>query len=207
MIGLDRAGQTKKLNRTGYRNNSYVVRQAQGFKWWNELSSQEKMHLVEQVTSLDLKFAGKLFDNYAREAAQTPKHKLVPPKVKTIPKTISEMENVRIAKQMGECSLRNGEVQAPRISPLCHSANYSTATTPRPATTLLPCSTPPTRNFRYVRDSCSRYMRQAYIHHPAFERKLGADSASWPNYTPAAASRSSRISSSISATFARSLLK
>ena len=68
------------------------------------------MHLVEQVTSLDLKFAGKLFGNYARKAAQVPKHKLVPPKVKTIPKTISEMENVRIAKQMGECSLRNGEV-------------------------------------------------------------------------------------------------
>jgi len=109
MIGLDRAIQTKKLDRTGYLNNSYVVRQAQGFKWWNELSSQEKMHLVEQVTSIDLKFAGKLFDNYARKAAQVPKHKLVPPKVKTIPKTISEMENVRIAKQMGECSLRNGE--------------------------------------------------------------------------------------------------
>ena len=110
MIGLDRTIQTKKLNCTGYRNNSYVVRQAQGFKWWNELSSHEKMHLVEQVTALDLKFAGKLFDNYARKAAQAPKHKLIPPKVKTIPKTISEMENVRIAKQMGECSLRNGEV-------------------------------------------------------------------------------------------------
>jgi len=56
MIGLDRAIQTNKLNRTGYLNNSYVVRQAQGFKWWNELSSQEEMHLLEQVNSLDFKF-------------------------------------------------------------------------------------------------------------------------------------------------------
>lgn len=68
------------------------------------------MHLVEQATSLDLKFASKLFDNYARKAARAPKHKLVPPKVMTIPKTISEMENVRIARPVGECSLRKGEI-------------------------------------------------------------------------------------------------
>lgn len=110
MIVLDRTKERRKLPRIKHLDNANEARQSHVFTWLGGLSSQEKTHLVKQVASLDLKFIHELYSNYAKKTSYTPKLKLVPPNVINIPANVSELENARAAGQIGEHSLRKGEI-------------------------------------------------------------------------------------------------
>ncbi|MBM2832974.1 MAG: uap1 [Candidatus Brocadiaceae bacterium] len=110
MKALDRQKKTKKLRCTWYPTRPYEAKQDHVFAWLDDLPSQEKTHLIEQITSIDLKLVHKLYSDYAEKVAYIPEHNLVPSPVINIPKDVADLKNERIAKKIGEYSLQKGEI-------------------------------------------------------------------------------------------------
>lgn len=93
-----------------YIHGVFEARQYHIFRWWNEISYQEKKHLLEQIASIDFRLMSTLFHDNPRENARTFRGNLTPPEVITVPGSASEKEEAQRVKRMGEHSLREGKI-------------------------------------------------------------------------------------------------
>ena len=80
------------------------------FRWWDEITSLERSHLLEQTAAIDFQFVQKLFNDNLQKPKNTLQENLVPPQIIPIPKNAYELELTQKARQTGEASLRRGEV-------------------------------------------------------------------------------------------------
>lgn len=80
------------------------------FHWWEELSASEKLHLSEQISSIDFTLLQKLFQERLNSTPDTFHKDLEPPRIIGIPENNEEKKCAEKAKQMGEDSLRKGEI-------------------------------------------------------------------------------------------------
>ena len=80
------------------------------FKWWGEITNAEQKHLLKQTATIDFQFVHKLFNDNRQKTKNTLHGELVPPKIITVPQNASELELAQRARQIGEASLRRGEI-------------------------------------------------------------------------------------------------
>ncbi len=93
-----------------YLKDVFEAGQADIFKWWNEITPSEKKNLLDQISSIDFLLIKKLFNDAVLETTQIRQSNLIPPQIIPIPKNDAEKENAQRAKQIGENSLRKGEI-------------------------------------------------------------------------------------------------
>lgn len=89
---------------------AFQAGQSHVFRWWDEISQQEKNHLLEQLASIHFPFIHKLFRDSQRKATHTGHKTLLPPQIITIPQNHVEWAAAQKAKLLGEDALRNGHV-------------------------------------------------------------------------------------------------
>src|SRR5574337_737541 len=90
--------------------DAFELGQSHIFKWWSEISPAEQKHLLEQTVTIDFQFVHKLFNDNRQKIQNTHQGDLVPPRIITVPKNASERAHTQRARQIGEASLRKGEV-------------------------------------------------------------------------------------------------
>ena len=84
--------------------------QSHVFKWWGEITPAEQKHLLKQTATIDFQFVHTLFNDNRQKTQNTHQGNLVPPQIITVPENASELELVQRARQIGEASLRRGEI-------------------------------------------------------------------------------------------------
>ena len=84
--------------------------QSHVFKWWGEITPAEQKHLLKQTATIDFQFVHTLFNDNRQKTQNTHQGDLVPPQIITVPKNASELELAQRARQIGEASLRRGEI-------------------------------------------------------------------------------------------------
>jgi len=84
--------------------------QSHVFKWWGEITPAEQKHLLKQTAAIDFQFVHTLFNDNRQKTKNTLQGYLVPPQIITVPKNASEQEVTQRARQIGEASLRSGEI-------------------------------------------------------------------------------------------------
>ncbi len=90
--------------------DAFELGQSHIFRWWDEITPSEKKHLLEQTATIDFQFVHKLFNDNLQKTKNTIRGELVPPQIISIPKTAHELELAQRAGQIGEASLRRGEI-------------------------------------------------------------------------------------------------
>jgi len=90
--------------------NALEAGQGHIFRWWDEITSREKKHLLEQIASIDFQFVNKLFRDSLRKATNRTKGCLVPPKVITPPANDFERNVEQNARKVGEEALRERKI-------------------------------------------------------------------------------------------------
>lgn len=90
--------------------NAFEAGQAHIFKWWIEITPSERKNLLDQISSIDFLLVKKLFNDAVTKTTQISRSNLIPPQIIAIPKNDAEKEIAQRAKQIGEGSLRKGEV-------------------------------------------------------------------------------------------------
>lgn len=90
--------------------DAFELGQSHIFKWWGEISPAEQKHLLEQTATIDFQFVHKLFNDNRQKPPNTRLGDLVPPQIITVPKNASELALAQRARQIGEKSLRRGEI-------------------------------------------------------------------------------------------------
>jgi len=90
--------------------HAFEAGQAHIFKWWNEITPSEKKDLLNQISSIDFLLIKKLFEKALLKTTQPIQGSLIPPQIIAIPKNDAEKEIAQRARQIGENSLRKGEV-------------------------------------------------------------------------------------------------
>ena len=90
--------------------DAFELGQSHIFKWWDEITPSEKKHLLEQTATIDFQFVHTLFNDNRQKTKNTLQGDLVPPQIITVPKNASEQEVAQRARQIGEASLRSGEI-------------------------------------------------------------------------------------------------
>ena len=75
-----------------------------------EITPAEQKHLLKQTATIDFQFVHKLFNDNRQKTKNTIQGDLVPPQIIPVPKKASELELAHRARQIGEASLRRGEV-------------------------------------------------------------------------------------------------
>lgn len=93
-----------------YIEDAYKFGQSHVFGWWNELTPSEKKSLLEQISSIDFLLIKNLFNDAVLKTTQVRQGVLVPPHVIAVPKNDAEREIAERARQIGEKSLRKGDV-------------------------------------------------------------------------------------------------
>ena len=89
---------------------AFQAGQSHVFQWWDEISQQERDHLLEQITSIHFSFVHKLFRDSQRKATHAGQKTLLPPRIIAIPKNYEEREAEQKARRLGEDAIRNGHV-------------------------------------------------------------------------------------------------
>lgn len=109
--------KTLDADLSGYRkaiDNAFEASQSHIFRWWNEISKQEKKHLLHQIATIDFPFIHDLFKSYSLcktpSAAHTDGLQLTPPNVIPVPVNNREKISALEARCIGEESLRKGEI-------------------------------------------------------------------------------------------------
>ena len=97
-------------NYKGCIKNAFEWGQSHVFKWWGEITPAEQKHLLKQTATIDFQFVHKLFNDNRQETKNTLHGELVPPKIIPVPQNASELELAQRARQIGEASLRRGEI-------------------------------------------------------------------------------------------------
>ena len=90
--------------------DAFELGQSHIFRWWDEITPSEKKHLLEQTATIDFQFVHTLFNDNRQKTKNTLQGDLVPPQIITVPKNASEQEVAQRARQIGEASLRSGEI-------------------------------------------------------------------------------------------------
>lgn len=90
--------------------HAFEAGQTHIFRWWDEIAPSEKKNLLHQISSIDFLLIKKLFEKALSKTMQPVQGSLTPPQIIAIPKTDSEKERAQRAWQIGEGSLRKGEV-------------------------------------------------------------------------------------------------
>ena len=107
----NRAALGKKYpNYKRWIENAFKSGQSHLFRWWNEITDAEKKRLLEQTAGIDFQFVQKLFNDNQQKTKNTLQGDLVPPQIIPIPKTTPELALAQRARQIGEASLRRGEI-------------------------------------------------------------------------------------------------
>ena len=115
--GLEFILKTLDADLSGYRKaiaNAFEASQSHVFRWWNEISKQEKKHLLHQLATTDFPFIHDLFKNSfiskTQPAACATRPQLTPPSVISDPVNDQEKVSALEARRIGEESLRRGEI-------------------------------------------------------------------------------------------------
>ncbi len=90
--------------------DAFELGQSHVFKWWGEITPAEQKHLLKQTATIDFQFVHTLFNDNRQKTKNTLQGDLVPPQIITVPKNASEQEVAQRARQIGEASLRSGEI-------------------------------------------------------------------------------------------------
>ena len=90
--------------------DAFELGQSHIFRWWDEITPSGKKHLLKQTATIDFQFVHKLFNDSLQKIKTTLRGELVPPKIITVPQDASELEIAQMARQIGEASLRRGEI-------------------------------------------------------------------------------------------------
>ncbi len=90
--------------------DAFELGQSHIFKWWDEITPAEQKHLLQQTATIDFQFVHKLFNDNRHKTQNTHQGDLVPPQIITVPKNASELALAQRARQIGEASLRRGEI-------------------------------------------------------------------------------------------------
>ncbi|HHT9104394.1 MAG TPA: UTP--glucose-1-phosphate uridylyltransferase [Candidatus Wujingus californicus] len=90
--------------------NALEAGQGHIFGWWDEITSREKKHLLEQISSIDFQFVNKLFRNSLRKVTNRTKGRFVPPKVITPPANDLERNVEQKVRKVGEKALRERKI-------------------------------------------------------------------------------------------------
>jgi len=90
--------------------DAFELGQSHIFKWWDEITPAEQKHLLQQTATIDFQFVHKLFNDNRHKTQNTHQGDLVPPQIITVPKNASELALAQRARQIGETSLRRGEI-------------------------------------------------------------------------------------------------
>lgn len=117
MIKLEFIIKTLDADLSGYRKaigNAFEASQTHVFRWWNEISKQEKKHLLHQIATIDFPFIQNLFKIKSLCKTQPDTRaaglQLTPPNVISVPVNDQEKISALEARRIGEESLRNGEI-------------------------------------------------------------------------------------------------
>ena len=116
-MGLEFIIKTLDADLSDYRKaigNAFEASQSHVFRWWNEISKQEKKHLLHQIATMDFPFIHDLFMNKSLCKIQTVASaaglQLTPPNVIPVPVNDQEKISALEARRIGEESLRKGEI-------------------------------------------------------------------------------------------------
>jgi len=90
--------------------DAFELGQSHVFKWWGEITPAEQKHLLQQTATIDFQFVHKLFNDNRQKTQNTHQGDLVPPQIITVPKNAAELAFAQRVRQIGEKSLRRGEV-------------------------------------------------------------------------------------------------
>lgn len=90
--------------------NTFEAGQSHVFRWWNEITSAEKNHLLEQLATIDFQLIHTLFNKYLQKTGNTLHGTISPPRIIPIPRSASEKETEQTAKEKGEACLQRGEI-------------------------------------------------------------------------------------------------
>ena len=90
--------------------DAFELGQSHIFRWWDEITPSGKKHLLKQTATIDIQFVHKLFNDNLQKTKNTLRGELVPPKIITVPQNASELELAQRVRQIGEASLRSGEI-------------------------------------------------------------------------------------------------
>lgn len=93
-----------------YIKNAFDAGQAHIFRWWNEITPSEKKKLISQTASIDFCLIKDLVNDALLKTPQPVRGNITPPHIISIPKNDFEKGTAQRAKQIGEGSLRKGEV-------------------------------------------------------------------------------------------------
>ncbi len=93
-----------------YFRNAFEAQQHHIFRWWSELSAEEKKHLLEQISTIDFQLIQKLFHENTQQAAAPIQGNISPPQIINIPHSFFEKKLAHEARLKGEDSLRKGEI-------------------------------------------------------------------------------------------------
>ncbi len=115
--GLEFIIKTLDTDLSSYRKaigNAFEASQSHVFRWWNEISKQEKEHLLHQIATIDFPFIHNLFKMKSlcktQRDTRTTGLQLTPANVIPIPVNDQEKISTLEAKRIGEASLRKGEI-------------------------------------------------------------------------------------------------
>ena len=116
-LGLEFIIKTLDADLSDYRKaigNAFEASQSHVFRWWNEISKQEKKHLLHQIATMDFPFIHDLFMNESlckiQTVASAADLQLTPPNVIPVPVNDQEKISALEARRIGEESLRKGEI-------------------------------------------------------------------------------------------------
>jgi UDP-N-acetylglucosamine/UDP-N-acetylgalactosamine diphosphorylase len=90
--------------------NAFDAGQSHIFRWWNEITTSEKKNLLNQISSIDFLLIKSLVNDALLKAPQPIQGNITPPQIIPIPESDTEKEKAQKARQIGEGSLRKGEV-------------------------------------------------------------------------------------------------
>ena len=116
-VGLEFIIKTLDTDLSCYKKairNAFEASQTHIFRWWNEISKQEKNHLLHQIAIIDFPFIYDLFKNKSLCKTPSAAHagglQLTPPNVIPVPVSDQQKVSALEAKRIGEESLRKGEI-------------------------------------------------------------------------------------------------
>lgn len=93
-----------------YIKNAFDAGQSHIFRWWNEITPSEKKNLLNQISSIDFLLIRNIVNKALLNTPQPIQGDITPPQIIPIPESDTEKEQAQKARQIGEGSLRKGEI-------------------------------------------------------------------------------------------------
>ncbi|MHC4941820.1 MAG: UTP--glucose-1-phosphate uridylyltransferase [Planctomycetota bacterium] len=82
------------------------------FSWWDELTSEERERLYQQLTSIDLDLINRLVEKNLAKKGEKKERRFEPTAVIALPTTEEEIKSRRKAREIGEQMIRDGKCSA-----------------------------------------------------------------------------------------------